>query len=103
MNKAELRNEWASRVADFQASGQSASAWCAEHNLKLHQLRYWLRKHAAAGTADATPVQWLSLDLRKPGSYSPLVIKVGQVAVEVRPGFDPDLLLKVVRALGTKC
>jgi len=32
---AELRNEWAARVAAFRASGKSASAWCAELDLKI--------------------------------------------------------------------
>lgn len=64
---AELRNEWAARVAAFRASGKSASAWCAEHDLKIHQLRYWLRKHSAPRmeTGDA-PTQWLPLNLATP-------------------------------------
>jgi len=99
VTKAELqglRNQWATRVAEFQASGQSVSAWCAEQQVKPHQLRYWLKKHSQA--VGNVPTQWLSLNLRDLAN-PPLVIRIGQATVEVRPGFDPDLLRDVVRAL----
>lgn len=35
MTKLELRNEWATRVTDFRASGQNAANWCSTNNLKL--------------------------------------------------------------------
>ncbi|QGG47317.1 hypothetical protein [Heliorestis convoluta] len=34
---------------------------------------------------------------------SPLVIRVGQAVIEVKPGFDPALLTQVVRTLKTLC
>ena len=49
MTKTELRKEWDARVVAFKASGQSASAWCAVHDLKPLQLWYWLRKHRRIG------------------------------------------------------
>ncbi|MDS1029687.1 hypothetical protein RDV78_04095 [Bacillota bacterium LX-D] len=48
--KLELRKEWEARVTAFRASGQSTSAWCAEHDIKLPQLRYWLRKFKSVDT-----------------------------------------------------
>lgn len=48
MTKAERQNEWETRIAEYQASGLSVIAWCAAHDLKLHQLRYWLRKYKDA-------------------------------------------------------
>jgi hypothetical protein len=44
MSKAELRKEWELRIADFRASGQTQSKWCADNHVKLHQLKYWLKK-----------------------------------------------------------
>lgn len=40
----ELREMWERRDTEFRASRQSAPAWCAEHDVNLHTLRYWLRK-----------------------------------------------------------
>ncbi len=40
----QLRKTWAARVVEFRKSGQSATAWCRENELKTHQLHYWLGK-----------------------------------------------------------
>ncbi len=62
MTKTELRKEWEARVAEFKASGQSTSAWCAAHDLKPRQLWYWLRKYKKV-TPTAMPSQWLSVEV----------------------------------------
>jgi hypothetical protein len=96
----EQQNEWAARIAAFRASGMSVPAWCAEHHVKPHQLRYRLQKQARAKRPSGeTPTQWLPLNLRDPEITPPLVIRVGRVTVEVRPGFDRDLLRDVVHTL----
>jgi len=44
MTKAGVRNLWATRVAEFKASGQSVPAWCSDQDVKTGRLRYWLNK-----------------------------------------------------------
>ncbi|WP_407639941.1 IS66 family insertion sequence element accessory protein TnpA [Alicyclobacillus vulcanalis] len=44
MSHPEHRELWRERIAAFYDSGLSASQFCAEHGLKPHQLRYWLRR-----------------------------------------------------------
>jgi len=61
MTKAERRQEWERRIAEYRASGQSAKEWCATHNVTPRQLWYWLKKYR---TDDETcsagsPVRWL--------------------------------------------
>ena len=76
------------------------SAWCAKYDLKVHQLQYWLKKYPQTTAAD-TPTRWLPLD-QTPVSEpvdSPLVVRVGRAAVEVRPGFSETLLRDVLRVL----
>lgn len=58
MSKQQLYEIWSSRVAEFKASGQSVAAWCAEQDLKPHQLRYWLRKRRES----RNPTEWLKTD-----------------------------------------
>lgn len=97
MTKAEQQNLWAARVEEFRMSGQSVPAWCTDHDLKPHQLRYWLRKKVR--TSSETTFSWLTLDLSEADFQSSLLLRVGQVVLEVRPGFDPKLLLDVVKTL----
>jgi hypothetical protein len=44
VKQVEVRQAWESRVVAYKASGQSATEWCAAHQLTTHQLWYWLRK-----------------------------------------------------------
>ena len=103
MTIAEKRQLWEIRVSDFRSSNQRAPQWCAAHDVKLHQLRYWIRKFRSMEekpTAKAT--QWLSVEvgeIRSCSHSNVLPIRVGKVTIEVRPGFDPNLLSDVVRTL----
>jgi len=106
MTKTELRKEWEARVTTFKASGQSTTAWCAAHDLKPHQLRYWLRKYKTVDTSNEMPTQWMSVeigDLEPSDQENRLLVRVGQATVEVKPGFNPELLSNVIRTLATLC
>ena len=100
MTKADLQNLWATRIAEFKASGQSVTAWCADNNIKPNQLWYWLRKEKQDHSE--TTISWLPVDLSEAGLQNSLLVRVGRVAVEVRPGFDPKLLVDVVNTLIAK-
>ena len=38
------KNDWKSHVNAFEASGQSAQAYCKEHALVYHRFKYWQYK-----------------------------------------------------------
>lgn len=108
MEKTELRLEWERRIADFQASGLTQMNWCEHHGLKLHQLKYWLKR--IQGTKEQAvrtqKKQWVPLELAKESPVSeqnPMQIKVGQATIEVKTGFNADLLADVVKVLGSLC
>ena len=107
MTKAEHRKEWEARVAAFRASGQSTTGWCAAHDLKPHQLRSWLRRLKPVDTPGLMPpAQWMSVDLSDLGhgaQRNGLRVRVGHAVIEVQPGFNPALLLDVVRTLAVLC
>jgi len=89
---------WEHRIVAYKASGQSARRWCAENGVNVTQLYYWLKK-------ESTPAEhvWLPVEIKGPATESAMTIRVGEVTVEVKPGFDPDLLLRVVKTLGALC
>lgn len=97
MTKEERRNYWVATIAEFKSSGQSVSAFCADREIKQHQMRYWMKKEKN-DSAENT-LTWLPLDLSDAGFQNSLLVRVGGVAVEVRPGFDPKLLIDVVKTL----
>jgi hypothetical protein len=105
MTKLEQQKEWENRINLYRASGRSVTQWCAANNVRPGQLWYWLRKFKSGNDAALIPSnQWLPVEVRhhSPGD-NPLLIRVGEACIQVKPGFDPALLTQVVRTLLTLC
>ncbi|MFD1929225.1 hypothetical protein ACFSFY_14375 [Sporosarcina siberiensis] len=105
MKHTELREVWTSRLADFNQSEESIPEWCSRNNLKSHQLRYWIRKFETTEIAAPTSTEWYSVDIdQQPAeSNAAVVVKVGTINVEVKSGFNPQLLIDVIRTLTSIC
>ena len=99
------KNNWREIVAAYHASGQSQKEWCAKNGVNIHNLIYWLRKEKEAGLPKET-CQWIPLNISESETTSgnqTLNLRIGQVFIEVRPGFNPELLINVIKTLVTIC
>jgi hypothetical protein len=107
LDKLNLRKEWEPRISDFKSSGQTQTSWCADHELNIHQFRYWLRKFNSPElneTKVSSNTNWLSIDIDdQKGTGNSISVKVGEVTIEVKPGYDPVLFLDVVMKLKSLC
>ena len=104
--KIERQREWEARIAAYRASGQSTKEWCAAHDLKPHQLWYWIRKHQLTDSPTVMSSRWVPVELSDPepiSQGSTLLIRLGKATVEVKPGFDPTLLTDIIRTLAALC
>ncbi|NLI12488.1 MAG: transposase [Peptococcaceae bacterium] len=97
---------WERRFKEFESSGKSIAAWCKEHSIKENQFFYWRKKLRSDQPEHDQPVKWLSLGIDVSREERPagdlISIHVGQAAIEVKKGFDKELLrdiLKVLQAL----
>lgn len=102
MSRTELQQEWEQRLKEFRASGKTAKAWCAAREIKLNRFWYWSRKLRTQNQKDssAEEVQWLSVQMDEPPlQETTLTVQVGNVSIEVKPGFNPTLLQQVIQAL----
>lgn len=107
-NKEQRRQEWTARIKDYKTSGQTMTVWCSANGCSIEQLKYWLRKLKNASIAEAAsvPVRWTSLSTNDAPAFTPsppLIVHVGPLRIELQPGFDPGLLLSVVKALQPLC
>lgn len=108
MTKAERQALWETRIAEYQASGQSVKEWCASHEgISPRQLWYWLRKYKNQNVVSSGKSnRWLPVEISEKASIEQghtLLVNVGTASIEVRPGFDPALLAQVVRVLVAIC
>ncbi|QQE77835.1 transposase [Alicyclobacillus sp. SO9] len=104
MSREEVRNHWRKLVEEFRESGETAAAWCREHNLDVKQFRRWARKFDKETSTNATAsprVKLLSVQVEDSveDAEPALVVHVGAASVEVHNGFNRSLLKQVVQVL----
>lgn len=99
-----LQQLWTKRIMSYQESGQTMKAWCAEQDLPIHQLKYWLYKAQKPQISVPATARFRRVDVTALTSEpDPLWIQVGSARISVRPGFEPQLLRDVVAALSSEC
>jgi transposase-like protein len=101
----QLRETWRGRIAAFRASGQTGAQWCAAHQLKEHQLWYWVGRFRDTASERSSGPEFLPVQVEgsNPPEVPPLLVRVGAAAIEVRPGYDPQLLRHLVQTLTATC
>ncbi len=100
---------WREKIAESRTSPLTMRDWCAAQDITLGRMKYWIRKlgvstrrkrvTAAPETMSPTWVTLQPTEPPQPSNDTVLVVRIGAVAVDVRPGFDAALLAQVVRAL----
>jgi len=94
------RKIWSERIASWKQSGLSQRAYCKQHQLVLGTFCYWrgrLKKQKACSPTGKP--RFLPVTLTQP-KHAALILKINdRHSIEIKPGFDPELLSKVVRAV----
>lgn len=101
-----LRESWQERVAAFRASGQTGFQWCTAHQLKEHQLWYWVRRFPVNPPSPSSKPHFVPVQIQEQNpdvACIPLLVRVGQAAIEVHPGYDAELLRHLVQTLAAPC
>ena len=90
MKRSEQRQIWQERVTAFRAAGDTnVAAWCRAHDLKEHQMRYWLGQFPDESAALESPSAWMPLlvgdgeahsSAPQHTGFSPVKVYVGDVA-----------------------
>lgn len=98
-NKERRLQEWMTRIADYRASGLTMAAWCLAHSFSNEQLKYWIRKTKTTSPSSLSP-QFVPLTTTdEDSSVSSLVVHIRKARIELRAGFNPQILREIVQAL----
>jgi hypothetical protein len=106
-------NQWTEKILECRKSGQTVSAWCAEHNVNPKSYYYWLKRVRLAACEalpvigdDYQPIVPVKLpvppkesDLGKQQSSAAIILHFGSVLVELRNGASPILIENTLKAL----
>jgi hypothetical protein len=96
------RSYWKQHIDSWQQTGLTQVEYCRQHNLKHHQLVYWKKRFLNTETnVSFVPLKLedlLEIPARQDRSSLTLVIN-NQFKIEIRAGFDAQLLRQLVCAL----
>ena len=97
MKRKEKELYWTDQINQYRQSGESLVEWCEKNDVKLHAMKYWLRKQSPVATEKAETA-WVSCMVEEP-LRDAITLKIKNVEIEVMSGFQDELLLKVLRTL----
>jgi len=96
------RSYWKQHIDSWQQTGLTQVEYCRQHNLKHHQLVYWKKRFLKTETdVSFVPLKLEDLlDLPTGQDQSSLTLAINnQFKIEIRAGFDPQLLRQLIFAL----
>jgi transposase-like protein len=107
MSRKGTAEQCISRINHYRTSGERVAVWCARNQVSPKQLYYWMAKlkKAEPQTHPASGPRWVALSVEETTAVeaTPILVRVGTVAVEVRAGFEPAVFADVVRTLKALC
>jgi len=92
---------WKQQIEQWQQTGLSQAEYCRRNNLKHHQLVYWKKRYVETQTeVSFAAVQLADLfDIPTSDQASLAVVIDHHLKVEIKEGFDPQLLRQVIAVL----
>jgi hypothetical protein len=104
-----LARLWRKRLDDLAASLLPVAKWCDLHDIPRSRVAYWKRKLAVEGSeaTDSHSGRWFSMRVAEPeplgataATFGGIILRMGNITLEVQPGFDAALLRSIVAAIG---
>jgi hypothetical protein len=99
--------QWSQLAQAFEGSGMSRQRYCELKQIRIHQLDYWRKKLRSQNRLpQPSPAHWIPLELRdEPASerISGISLRIGRLTIEVKRGFDQQLLAEVIRVVDPSC
>jgi hypothetical protein len=96
------RSYWKQHIDAWQKTGLTQVEYCRQHNLKHHQLVYWKKRFLKTETdVSFVPIKLEDLlDIpASPENASLSLVVNNHFKIEIRPGFDVQLLRQLIFAL----
>lgn len=103
------REQWVEIVEQFERSGQSHEAFCAQHRLNVGSFRTWLyglRRGSAQCKVARSATRLLPVRVAPSNAAEPetiIELAVGEAMMRVRGDFGPSYVAELVTLLRSRC
>jgi hypothetical protein len=103
------REQWAQIVDQFERSGQSHEAFCAQQRLNVGSFRGWyyrLRSSSGSGKVARSATRLLPVRVAPAGATEDeavIELAVGDAVLRIRGGFSPAYVAELATLLRNRC
>lgn len=88
--------KWHNLINLYQISSQTMKQFCHEHNVKVYQLQYWLKKFKLSALQE--PNQFIEVKIDKQlNTTDPIKLTLGKISIELTEKFNEETLLRLLR------
>ena len=94
----EYQAKWLKLVNEYKISNQTMKAFCLNHNVKVYQLQYWLKKYKQRIKDQPTGFTEVNV-LKQPVVKSSIRITSGKLVIEIPDNFNEGTLLKLLKVV----
>lgn len=102
MNKRKSVEEWTALVKEYNSSGLNLTAWCKEKELSKSYFYPHLKKIKSIA-AETSEQKWVAIALPESVEKSSISLKVGNITLDIKNGFDKEILLNVLSVVMKLC
>ena len=103
LNPAKAK-QWRQHFEAYRSGDLTRKAYCQKNQIKESTFGYWCKKmkRAENGLDKVTEPMWIPLQVSEERSAS-IDIRIGNITLEIKPGFDKTLLVELLRVIGALC
>lgn len=94
MGKRRTKDQWATLVKDFRASGLSLGAWCRNNGISKSSIYPYLNKNQQE--VNMSKQEWGKVTIANPIEEQPIVLKVRNITLDIKSGFNKETLSDIL-------
>ena len=101
MSTDERKQMWQERIDAYRSSGMtSVTAWCRQNHVGVQSMYNWMKRLNTESThVDYPLAKWVALTPDSSEETSTLTVKIGDVSIEIKEGFNHALFNEVLQIL----
>ena len=102
MNKRKSEEQWMQLVKNFNSSGLNVTAWCRESGISKGSFYTYLNKFKALA-AEPSEQKWGAITIPKNIETSSISLKVGNITLDIKSGFNKETLKDILSVVTNLC
>lgn len=101
MRKKRSAEEWMNLVNEYKVSNLTLSVWCRKNEISKSSIYPYIKKYEESLNPSAQ--SWGEITIPKNTELSPISLKIGDVTLDIKSGFDKQMLADILRVVRNQC